>query len=71
MPAGLFTPIENMPVWAQKITLLNPIRYFIEVVRMVMLKGSGFADITTHLGIVSFYAIVLNALAALRYRKTV
>ena len=69
--SGLFTPIENMPVWAQKITLLNPIRYFIEVVRMVMLKGSGFADITTHLGIVSFYAIVLNALAALRYRKTV
>jgi ABC-2 type transport system permease protein len=69
--SGLFTPIENMPLWAQKITLINPIRYFIEVVRMVMLKGSGFKDITNHLMIVFGYAAVLNALAAWRYKKTV
>ena len=69
--SGLFTPIENMPGWAQKITLFNPIRYFIEVVRMVMLKGSGFKDITWHLMVVGGYAFALNALAAWRYRKTV
>ncbi len=68
--SGLFTPIENMPVWAQKVTLFNPVRYFIEVIRMVMLKGSGFKDITWHLMVVGGYAVVLNALAAIRYRKT-
>ena len=43
--SGLFTPIESMPYWAQKITLLNPIRYFVEIIRMVMLKGSNLKDI--------------------------
>jgi len=69
--SGLFTPIENMPAWAQKITLFNPIRYFIEVVRMVMLKGSGLKDIIWHIGVVTAYAIALNGLAVWRYRKTV
>lgn len=69
--SGLFTPIENMPGWAQKITLFNPVRYFIEVIRMVMLKGSGFKDITWHLGVISAYAIALTSLASFKYRKTV
>lgn len=68
--SGLFTPIESMPDWAQKITLLNPIRYFVEIIRMVMLKGSGFRDILPQLGIISGYALVMNALAVWSYRKT-
>ena len=69
--SGMFTAIENMPTWAQQITYLNPVRYFIEVIRMVMLKGSGFADITNHLLIVGAYAIAINGLAIWNYRKTV
>lgn len=68
--SGLFTPIESMPVWAQKITLLNPIRYFVEIIRMVMLKGSGFSDIVPQFIIISFYAVLMNALAAWSYKKT-
>ncbi|MCB0851723.1 MAG: ABC transporter permease, partial [Bacteroidetes bacterium] len=49
--SGMFTAIENMPAWAQQITYLNPVRYFMEVIRMVMLKGSGIQDITSHLWI--------------------
>uniref|UniRef100_UPI00249042B9 ABC transporter permease n=1 Tax=Croceibacter atlanticus TaxID=313588 RepID=UPI00249042B9 len=37
--SGLFTPIESMPEWAQILTEFNPIKYFVEVMRMVMLKG--------------------------------
>jgi len=66
---GLFTPIENMPLWAQKITLANPIRYFIEVTRMIMLKGSGLSDMVSHFLIILFYAILMNTMAVLRYRK--
>ena len=68
--SGLFTPIESMPVWAQKITLFNPIRYYVEVVRLVMLKGSGFMSIINNFVIISFSAIIINALAVLNYRKT-
>lgn len=69
--SGMFTAIENMPEWAQTITLFNPIRYFIEVVRMVLLKGSGFRDIQWHFGVMALYAVGINALAVWRYRKTV
>ncbi|PVX47153.1 ABC-2 type transport system permease protein [Flavobacterium sp. 103] len=67
--SGLFTPIESMPQWAQNITLFNPIRYFVEIVRMVMLKGATFSDITTQFFIITTYAVVLNTLAVLSYKK--
>ncbi len=69
--SGVFTPIENMPDWAQTITLFNPIRYFIEVIRLVMLKGAAAADVGKQFLIISVYAFGINALAVWRYRKTV
>jgi ABC-2 type transport system permease protein len=68
--SGLFTAIENMPVWAQKITLFNPVRYFIEVVRMVMLKGAGFREVSHHFLVIGIMAVAVNTLAIIRYRKT-
>lgn len=68
--SGLFTPIESMPVWAQKITLFNPIRYYTEVIRLVMLKGSAFSSISFHFIVISVSAVVVNVLAMLNYRKT-
>ena len=35
MMSGLFTPVESMPVWAQRINIINPVAYFIQVMRMV------------------------------------
>ena len=67
--SGLFTPIESMPKWAQKITLLNPIRYFVEVIRMVMLKGATFHDVKIQLGIIFVYAFTINGLAVWSYKK--
>ena len=71
MLGGLFTSIENMPDWAQKLTHFNPIKYFIEVVRMVMLKGAGFYEVRFHFAVMAIMAIVINTLAVIRYRKTV
>lgn len=67
--SGLFTPIENMPSVVQAITYFNPIRYFIEVIRLVMLKGSGFADIKFQLFMTIIYAILINFLSVLNYHK--
>lgn len=66
---GLFTPIDSMPAWAQLITKLNPVSYFIEVIRMVILKGSSLIDIRYHLFAIMVFAVVLNGWAVLNYRK--
>lgn len=68
--SGLFTPIESMPNWAQKITLFNPIRYFVEIIRMVMLKGARLEDITKPFCVICFYAVLINSLAVWSYKKT-
>jgi ABC-2 type transport system permease protein len=67
---GLFTPIDSMPPWVQKLTWINPISYFIDVVRMVVLKGSGLADIKNHIFVIIGFAIFLNSWAIWNYKKT-
>jgi ABC-2 type transport system permease protein len=67
--SGLFTPVDNMPHWAQRITWFNPVSYFVEVVRMVLLKGSGAAEIGKHFAVITAFAIGINGLAVLNYRK--
>lgn len=67
--SGLFTPIDSMPTWAQNITLFNPIRYFVEIVRMVMLKGATFSDISFQFFVIIGYAILLNGIAVWSYKK--
>jgi len=66
---GLYTSIDSMPGWAQVITRFNPVSYFIEVIRMVVLKGSGIGDIKSQLLTISGFAIILNSWAVISYRK--
>lgn len=68
--SGLFTPISSMPEWAQNLTLFNPLRYFVEVMRMVYMKGSTLADLSVHFGVICFFAIAFNILAVVGYRKS-
>lgn len=67
--SGLFTPIESMPHWAQVLTWFNPIAYFVEVIRLVMLKGAVWADIQGNFYRILIFAVVMNALAVWNYRK--
>jgi ABC-2 type transport system permease protein len=68
--SGVFTPAESMPPWAQKINLINPVAYFMRVIRMVLLKGSGFRDISREFFSMLVYAGVILTLAVTNYRKT-
>lgn len=68
--SGLFTPAESMPLWAQKINVVNPLSYFMRVNRMILLKGSGFQDISRDFFSMLIYAGVLLTLAISNYRKT-
>ena len=67
--SGLFTPVENMPVWAQHLNTINPIAYFIRIMRMIMLKGSVFQDILKPFAAITVYAAIMLSLAVWRYKK--
>jgi ABC-2 type transport system permease protein len=69
--SGIFTPAENMPHWAQHLNLFNPTAYFIRVIRMIALKGSGLADIRGDILRMSVLAISTTVFASLKYKKTV
>ena len=68
--SGLFTPIKSMPFWAQCITYLNPLRFMMEIMRAVYLKGSVLSDLLPQIGMLSLFAIVFNSWAVFSYRKT-
>jgi ABC-2 type transport system permease protein len=66
---GIFTPIQSMPYWAQLIDKVNPVCYFMEVTRLVLLKGSGFADITNQLLFSTGFGFFMLLFSILMYRK--
>ncbi len=70
MMSGIFTPAESMPDWAQKVNYINPIAWFMRIIRMILLKGSGFSQIKKEILILTIYGISVLSLAVWRYRKT-
>ncbi len=68
--SGLFTPISSMPDWAQTITYLNPLRYFMQVMRLVYLKGSGFAELLPSFFALDAFAAFFGIWAVVSYRKS-
>jgi ABC-2 type transport system permease protein len=67
--SGLFTPINSMPHWAQVITWFNPLKYLMQVMRMVFLKGSGLADLQNQFFALAGFAVFFNTWAVWSYRK--
>lgn len=67
--SGLFTAIDSMPHWAQAMTMANPVRHFVDIMRRIMLKGSGLDEISRPLGMLLLAAVLMLSLAVVRYRK--
>ncbi len=67
--SGLLTPVKSMPDWAQWIAAFNPLKYFVEALRAIILKGSVLADLKMKCYALVAFALVLNAGAVLSYRK--
>jgi ABC-2 type transport system permease protein len=68
--SGLFTPIEGMPQWAVYINYLNPMSYYMDVIKLIVLKGSGIEEIKMHISVLSGMAVAINAAALISYRET-
>ena len=67
--SGLLTPIASMPEWAQRITLVLPPRYFVEILRSVYLKGTTIIELGTSYAALGLFALLFNVLAAATYQK--
>jgi ABC-2 type transport system permease protein len=69
MLSGFAFPIANMPEPVQWITFLNPVRYFMEIVRGLFLKGAGVTALWPQMIALFVYGVTVLALSAARFRK--
>jgi ABC-2 type transport system permease protein len=69
MLSGFAFPIHNMPAAVQYLTFLNPLRYFVEIVRGIFLKGTGISVLWPQTLALAVYGVAVMALSALRFRK--
>ena len=67
--SGIFTPISSMETWAQYLTWFLPTTYFVNILRAVCLKGSQFQDLTFNYVMLSVFAILINIVAIVTYKK--
>ncbi len=68
--SGFAFPIAAMPAWLQGVTVVNPLRYFLVVIRAVFLKGVGFPALWPDLGAMALLASVMLAASILRFHKS-
>jgi drug efflux transport system permease protein len=67
--SGFAFPIENMPNWIQPITYLIPLRYYITILRGVILKGDGFFQLIPETTALLGIGIIIIILSSLRFQK--
>jgi len=68
--SGFAFPIENMPLSVQWLTLLNPLRYYMVVIRGIFLKGVGLAALWQQLAGLAIIGVAVLGFAVMRFRKT-
>jgi ABC-2 type transport system permease protein len=68
--SGYAFPFRGMPQWAQVIGEALPLTHFIRIVRGIMLKGNGFADMQVDVLALVIFMVAAMGLALLRFRKT-
>ena len=69
MLSGFTFPIRNMPVPVQYLTYADPLRYFIEIVRGVFLKGTGSDILWPQMAALALFGVTVLGLSAARFRK--
>jgi ABC-2 type transport system permease protein len=69
--SGFMFPIDNMPPFMQGVAYLIPMRYFLEILRGIFLKGEGLATLWPQALILAAFGVLTIAIAAARFRKRV
>jgi len=69
MLSGFTFPIRNMPELAQWMTFLNPVRYFMEIVRGVFLQGAGITALWPQMVALAIFGVTILWLSVMRFHK--
>jgi ABC-2 type transport system permease protein len=68
--SGFMFPFRGMPEWAQAIGSCLPLTHFLRIVRGILLKGNGVAEILPELWPIALFLVVAMSVAVKRYRQT-
>ncbi len=68
--SGFMFPFRGMPEWAQWVGSILPLTHYLRIVRGILLKGNGIADVWVHLWPIALFAAVVLVVAMKRYRQT-
>ncbi len=68
--SGFMFPFRGMPEWAQSLGEIFPLTHFLRIVRAILLKGSGLADIAQHIWPLGLILLATSAVAMKRYQRT-
>lgn len=68
--SGFFFPLAAMPVWLQVLSYAIPLRYFLIIVRGIVLKGVGLSALWPEVVALSIFAFVVMSAAVRRFRKS-
>ena len=67
--SGLLTPIRSMPMWAQWLSMLDPMRHIIEALRLIYVKGSTLVELLPQFYTLCAFAAFASLWAVVSYRK--
>jgi ABC-2 type transport system permease protein len=67
--SGFVFPIQNMPQIIQYVTYINPLRYYLEIIRGIFLKGNGIEFLWPQMLILFLIGIAMITMSSLRFRK--
>lgn len=68
--SGVMSPIRAMPDWLAWLTYLNPVRYYVEVLRGALLKEAGLGDLWRQVLALAVFGFMMMAVASRRFQKT-
>jgi len=68
--SGFMFPFHGLPGWAQAIGEVLPLTHMLRIVRGIMLKGAGFAEVAPHLWPLLLFLLAVTMVALTRFRRT-
>ena len=68
--SGFMFPFRGMPHWAQMIGEVFPLTHFLRIVRGILLKGNGLADVAGEIWAIALFAVIMMTIGIKRYRQT-
>ena len=69
MLSGFSFPIRNMPTTMQWLTYINPVRYFMEIVRGIFLQGTGISTLWPQMVALAVFGVTILGLSVMRFHK--